>query len=93
MKKSFVAVLATAALTSPLLGAITSTADASGYYYSSCSRLHVKYRHGVAKSYAAGTYQVRKGYGRPASGPTARKVYWENYKRLDRDRDGTACEA
>jgi hypothetical protein len=28
----------------------------------------------------------------PAYGARAKKVYWKNYTRLDRDRDGTACE-
>lgn len=93
MKKTAIAVLATTALATPLLGAVTASAEASGYSYSSCSALHRTFKHGVAKSYAAGTLQVRQGYGRPASGTTARKVYWANYKRLDRDRDGTACEA
>jgi len=35
---------------------------------------------------------VRDGYSRPAYGPLARSVYNGNYTRLDRDRDGTACE-
>ena len=46
----------------------------------------------MAKSAAAAQRQVNQGNLRPASGPRARNVYWANYTRLDRDRDGTACE-
>lgn len=48
--------------------------------------------HGVAKSRTAAARAVRDGYSRPAYGPRARAVYWENHSRLDRDNDGTACE-
>jgi hypothetical protein len=75
------------------LSVFAAPADASGAYYSSCAKLHNRYAHGVAKSARAAAKQVRQGYGRPATGPRAKKVYWTNHTRLDRDKDGTACEA
>jgi hypothetical protein len=61
-------------------------------YYGRCKALHQDFRHGVAKGPRAAARQVREGYGRPAYGTHAREVYWVNYRRLDPDRDGTACE-
>ena len=93
MKKKALGVIAALALTAPVGIALTTTsADATGTYYSSCDRLHRVWPHGVAKSAAAAQRQVNQGNLRPASGPRARNVYWANYTRLDRDRDGTACE-
>jgi hypothetical protein len=81
-------------LTAPVSVALTTTAaDAASLYYSSCDNLHKDYRHGVAKSRRAAMKQVKQGYGRPAYGKRAKRVYWENESRLDRDGDGTACEA
>ena len=48
---------------------------------------------GVSKSRKAATKQVREGHGLPAYGRHARKVYWAKHSNLDRDDDGTACEA
>lgn len=86
-------IAAAAAATALSLSVISlaTPADAATYY-SSCTKLTHVWPHGVAKSAAAAQRQVNQGYGRPASGPRARAVYWENYRRLDRDRDGTACE-
>lgn len=69
-----------------------ATPAEAGLYYPRCDALAKDYKHGVAKSRKAAMKQVRQGYGRPAYGKRAKKVYWHNYKRLDRDRDGTACE-
>ena len=72
---------------------VAAPADAGGkYYYSSCAKLTKTFKHGVAKSAAAAQKQVNQGYGRPAYGPKAKKVYDKNKGRLDRDKDGTACE-
>ena len=80
-----------AATVSISLVSVAGQADAATYF-SSCTKLAHVWPHGVAKSAAAAQRQVNQGYGRPASGPRARAVYWENYRRLDRDGDGTACE-
>jgi hypothetical protein len=61
--------------------------------YSNCTALHRDFKHGVARSKAASDKQVRQGYGRPAYGKHARDVYAANHANLDRDKDGTACEA
>jgi len=61
--------------------------------YSSCDKLHKDFKHGVAKSKKAAKKQVADGYGLPAYGDRAQKVYWANHKNLDRHDDGTACEA
>ena len=71
----------------------TAPAQAGGKHYSNCDALHRDFKHGVSKSKAAAQRQVRNGYGRPASGKRARSVYATNKGSLDRDKDGTACEA
>ncbi|KRA32386.1 MULTISPECIES: excalibur calcium-binding domain-containing protein [unclassified Nocardioides] len=92
MNRRFAAALAAVALSMPVTVALAPAADAAGTYYSSCTKLAKVYPHGVAKSATAAARQVRAGYGRPSTTTRAKKVYWANYKRLDRDRDGTACE-
>ena len=87
------AALAALAVSAAALTVTVPAAHAEGRYYSSCSALHRDFKHGVAKSRTAAMKQVRAGYGRPAYGDRAKAVYWRNYTRLDRDRDGTACEA
>lgn len=88
------AVAAAALLSFAAPAAIVATAGSAdaATHYRSCAALAKDFRHGVAKSAAAAQRQVNQGYGRPASGPRARAVYAENYRNLDRDRDGTACE-
>ncbi len=75
------------------IGSVTAPAEAAGKYYSSCDALHKDFKHGVAKSSQSAAKQVRDGYGRPATGRKAKAVYNTNHSRLDRDNDGTACEA
>ena len=95
---SAVAVLALAA---PVAGAVAAapasatsatSAAAAGTYYSSCAKLTRVFPHGVSKSRKAALKQVRQGYAMPAYGKKARDTYARNSSRLDRDRDGTACE-
>jgi hypothetical protein len=75
-----------------VLGAVPQADAATGRYFANCTALNHVWPHGVAKGPKAAAYQVRQGNSRPAYGPKARAVYWKNYTRLDRDRDGTACE-
>lgn len=92
IKRKTLAAVAVLSLASPAaLLATAGSADAATSYRS-CTALAKDFRHGVAKSAAAAQYQVRQGYGRPAYGPRARAVYATNAGRLDRDKDGTACE-
>ncbi|WP_151081431.1 excalibur calcium-binding domain-containing protein [Nocardioides cynanchi] len=90
MKKIIAAAAATIALAP--LAMVASPAEASGRYFANCTALRHAWHHGVAKGPVAAAYQVRQGNPRPAYGPSARAVYATNYTRLDRDRDGTACE-
>ncbi len=88
---SFRVAVAAVALAVPLL-TIATPAEAAAPYFSSCDALHKKWPHGVAKGPVAANMTVRDGYSRPATTALAKSVYWGNYTRLDRDRDGTACE-
>lgn len=85
-------VLSASLLALPVVALTATDADAGGYKYKNCTALARVFPHGVAKSPAAAAKQVRAGYGRPATTARAKKVYWANYKSMDRDRDGTACE-
>ena len=55
--------------------------------------MHKHFEHGVARGPKAAARQVPTAMGYPptASGPA--DLYWANYKHLDVDKDGTACEA
>jgi len=93
MKRRTASAVIALTLTPALIGLTATSSDAaSRYYYSSCTKLTKVFPHGVAKSAAAAAKQVRAGNSRPAYGTKAKKVYWENRSRLDRDKDGTACE-
>lgn len=96
MNTKLASVIATASLAVSGLAVtvVTATpADAARIKYSNCDSLHRDFKHGVSKSRAAAMKQVRDGYGRPAYGPRAKRIYKANFRSLDRDRDGTACEA
>jgi hypothetical protein len=84
--KTIVAVACSAAIAAPL--SVAGSADAATRF-ANCTAMHHTYKHGVAKSASAASYQVRQGYGRPAVKPA---VYAAN-SFSDRDKDGTACEA
>lgn len=92
ISRRLASVVAATALALPVVALSAPQADAAGITYSSCAKLTRVYPHGVAKSATAAAKQVRLGYGRPSTTARAKKVYWANYKSLDRDRDGTACE-
>jgi len=93
-KRRVASVIGALAISMPISVAITAPADAAstGKYYSSCAKLTKNFKHGVSKSKAAARKQVRQGYASPAYGKKARAVYARNKSRLDRDKDGTACE-
>lgn len=86
------AIVAAAALSTAVL-TVPSTADAATLHYSSCTKLHKKFPHGVAKSTKAANREVADGYGRPATSKKAKKIYKANKSNLDRNHDGVACEA
>ena len=83
--------VAAIALLAPLM-TLSAPADAAAPYFRSCDALTAKWPNGVAKGPVAAASAVRQGYSRPATTKLAVQVYWGNYTRLDRDRDGVACE-
>ncbi len=85
-------VLTTTLLALPVVALSATDADAAGDTYRNCTALTRVFPHGVAKSATAAAKQVRAGYGRPSTTTRAKRVYWANYRSMDRDRDGTACE-
>ena len=91
MTKTSRAVVAALALVAPLL-TMTPADAAAAPKFSSCDALTAKWPKGVAKGPAAAAKAVRDGYSRPATTALAVQVYWTNYRNLDRDKDGTACE-
>ena len=93
MKKRIVATAAVTALVAPVTLALASAPAEANVVYKNCTALHKDFKHGVAKSRAAAKKQIKHGYKMPAYGKHARAVYWANYRSMDRDKDGTACEA
>ena len=91
MKTTTRAAVAAIAIIAPLLF-VTGPSEAAAPYFASCDALTNKWPNGVARGPVAANKAVRDGYSRPAYGPRAKAVYWENESRLDRDNDGTACE-
>ena len=91
MTKTFRGAIAALALSAPLL-IMTTPAEAAAPVFRSCDALTAKWPHGVAKGPVAAAKAVRDGYSRPSTTTLAVQVYWTNYRNLDRDKDGTACE-
>ena len=54
-----------------------------------CKTVNAKYRHGVGRPGAHDKTKSKKG---PVTNFTRNKTVYLKYKRLDRDRDGIACE-
>lgn len=82
-----------AAMGLALSATLVGPAQAADTHYANCDALHQDFKHGVSKSATSARAQVREGYGLPASGKYAKRVYAANKANLDRDKDGTACEA
>jgi hypothetical protein len=91
MKRCFALALTAVATTAAMSVPVAADAAAAPYFRS-CDALTAKWPNGVAKGPVAAAKAVRDGYSRPATTRLAQQVYWGNYTRLDRDRDGTACE-
>ena len=71
---------------------VVSATSAPTKYFSSCDKLLKKYPNGVAKNAKAAKRAARQGFYRPATSRKAKRDYRANSSRLDRDRDGVACE-
>lgn len=90
---SAAAVLAMTPVTVVTVVTLSEPAQAAPKKYSSCAKLHKDFKHGVSKSKQVAQKQVKQGYGMPSYSERAQKVYRANHANLDRDHDGTACEA
>jgi hypothetical protein len=71
--------------------AVASPADAAGVTkYKNCAALNKKYKHGVGRK---GAKDKVRGSTKPVTNFTVNtKLYNANKKKLDRDKDGIACE-
>jgi hypothetical protein len=63
-------------------------ANAAVKKFSSCAKLHLVYPNGIARDQAA----IDAAVGLTRIPVIKKKVYKANFSRLDRDRDGIACE-
>jgi hypothetical protein len=63
-------------------------ADAAAKKFSSCAKLHLVYPNGIARDQAS----IDLAVGLTRIPTINKRVYKANYSRLDRDRDGIACE-
>jgi Excalibur calcium-binding domain len=69
---------------------VADPAGAAVKHYSNCTELHKKYKHGVGRK---GAKDKVRGHTRPVTTFTVNTaVYNANKKKLDRDKDGVACE-
>jgi hypothetical protein len=67
---------------------MVGTASASTpRHFKNCTAVHHKYKHGIAKSWHA----VHTADGLTGTPKVSRKLYNAN-SRVDRDKDGVACE-
>jgi Excalibur calcium-binding domain len=70
--------------------AVASPADAGTVTaYKNCTDLHRKYKHGVAKQ---GAKDKVSGSTKPVTTFTVNTKVYNANKKLDRDKDGVACE-
>ena len=57
--------------------------------YKNCTALHKKYQHGIAKK---GAKDKVRGSSKPVTTFTVNTKVYNANKKLDRDKDGVACE-
>lgn len=88
MNKSIAAIVVALAVLAASLVVTAPPAAAAPKRYASCAKLRADFPKGVARTKAAAQRQVKAGFRRPAVKPV---VYKKN-RRLDPDRDRTACE-
>jgi uncharacterized membrane protein len=84
------AAVLTAALATTALGVAAGPAEAAAKTYKNCTALNKVYKHGVARK---GAKDKVRGSTKPVTTFTVNTaVYNANKKKLDRDKDGVACE-
>ena len=72
------------------LAAVGSPAEAAAKKYANCAALNKTYKHGVARK---GAKDKVRGSTKPVTNFTVNTaVYTANKGKLDRDKDGVACE-
>lgn len=79
----------------PALGPGSIETAAAATTYKTCTQLHRKYPGGIAKSKSAKNTKVSKGKRVKAKSKYKPKVsasLYAKYRKLDRDKDGIACE-
>jgi hypothetical protein len=86
--RKILAVTVTAVLGFGLVTAMSPTADAATRY-KSCGTLHAKFPYGVAESRSAARTVVADGFEVPY---IDKAIYNANWRHLDLDLDGVACE-
>ena len=67
----------------------TGPADAAATRYKNCTALNKNYKHGVAKK---GARDKVKGSTKPVTNFTVNTAVYNANTKLDRDKDGVACE-
>jgi hypothetical protein len=81
---------AAAALVMSGIAVVASPADAAAKKYANCTALNKVYKHGVARK---GAKDKVSGHTKPVTNFTVNTaVYTANKAKLDRDKDGVACE-
>ncbi|MEO9322090.1 hypothetical protein ABFT23_01285 [Nocardioides sp. C4-1] len=89
MRNKTAAVLAALAVLVATLSAAPAPAETTrAKKYGSCAKLRADFPRGIAKTGAAAAAQTRSGFHRPA----VRSGVYKKNRRLDPDRDRTACE-
>jgi hypothetical protein len=90
MKTRLVQCVVAAALVVPGIAVVASPADAAAKKYANCTALHKAYKHGVGRK---GAKDKVRGTTKPVTNFTVNTaVYNANKAKLDRDKDGVACE-
>jgi hypothetical protein len=73
-----------------LLGGVQAeSASASVPHFSNCTAMHHTYKHGVGK---AGAHDKVRGHTKPVTNFKVSTAIYNANKKMDRDKDGVACE-
>jgi hypothetical protein len=84
-----ISVLGSAAVAVALVFSTVQVADAATPHYANCTKMHAKYKGGIAKS---GARDHRTGGGHAKYKPYVNTTYYKANSSMDRDKDGIACE-
>jgi Excalibur calcium-binding domain len=80
---------AVAALAVSGIAVAAAPADASVPHYKNCTEMHKKYKHGVGRK---GAKDKVRGSTKPVTTFTVNTTLYNANKKMDRDKDGVACE-